>query len=266
SQPHPNYSRAETSNKLRHALNAAGPRTCAGIRVDLDGDQYCRDCQHWERVTSPIVLGMPRPTLLVGAQSTPGRNGQTLGEDPLAELRERFRLEGDGLCYYPPPTAAGPAPPIWVCGKLEVIAETRDLDNLNHGWLLAFTDRHGQSQSWAMPLKLLENRREYREVLRDRGLRLNGSAARELQLFLDVAKTEKRARCVDRVGWYHGAYVLPDGVIGSTGEEMLVLQTLDRQSEGYRQRGTLDSWRREIAGRCVGNSRLTVAVSAGFAA
>jgi uncharacterized protein (DUF927 family) len=46
----------------------------------------------------------------------------------------------------------------------------------------------------------------------------------------------------------------------------LVLQTLDRHSEGYRQAGTLEGWQTEIGARCVGNSRLLVAVSTGFAA
>ena len=89
---------------------------------------------------------------------------------------------------------------------------------------------------------------------------------RELQLYLEVYHAEARARCVDRVGWYEGAYVLPNEVIGDAGEERLVLQTLDHKSEGYRQAGTLEGWQQEIAAPCVGNSRLLVGVSTGFAA
>src|SRR5262249_45029839 len=150
----------------------------------------------------------------------------------------------------------------WVCAPLQVVAETRDVDSTNHGYLLAFDDRHGVPQQWAMPLELLEDRRQYRQVLRRLGLPMNGSAAKEMQLFFDVAKVDQRARCVDGVGWHGGAYVLPDGVIGELGGERLVLQTLDRWSEGYRQGGTLEGWRRHIAARCVGNSRLMLAVSA----
>jgi putative DNA primase/helicase len=59
STPYPRYSKDETAQKLRHALADAGPRTCTTIRLDLGGDPYCRDCQHWGKVKSPVVLGMP---------------------------------------------------------------------------------------------------------------------------------------------------------------------------------------------------------------
>jgi putative DNA primase/helicase len=54
------YTPEETTQKLEHALTAAGPRTCKDIRQVLGGEEYCRTCQHWGKVKSPIVLGMPR--------------------------------------------------------------------------------------------------------------------------------------------------------------------------------------------------------------
>ena len=56
---YPNYRPEETEEKLQHALEAAGPRTCQDVRENLNGEPYCKDCQHWERTTSPIVLGNP---------------------------------------------------------------------------------------------------------------------------------------------------------------------------------------------------------------
>jgi hypothetical protein len=182
-------------------------------------------------------------------------------------LRERFRVDDSGVWYAPPPDKEGKQPPeVWVCARLEIVAETRDESNNNHGHLLEFRDRHGHPQQWAMPLELLEDQREYRKVLRRFGLVMNSAARGELQLYLDVWRTKVRARCVDRVGWYGSAYVLPDTTLGKAEEERLVLQNLDRNSEGYHQAGTLAGWQTTIAARCVGNSRLLLVVSAGFAA
>jgi hypothetical protein len=57
SAPDPRYTHKETAQKLRHALQDAGPRTCATIRSELGGEEYCRKCSHWETITSPINLG-----------------------------------------------------------------------------------------------------------------------------------------------------------------------------------------------------------------
>ena len=87
-----------------------------------------------------------------------------------------------------------------------------DVQRINDGHLLEFHDRHGHPQRWAMPHELLEEQREYRKVLRRLGLSINSAARTEIQLYLEVWHAEARARCVDRVGWYEGAYVLPNEV------------------------------------------------------
>ena len=185
----------------------------------------------------------------------------------ISPQQQRFRVSEKGVWYKPDVDELGNQPnDIWVCDELRIVAAIRDLDNDNHGHLLAFRDRHGHPQEWAMPLELLEDQREYRKVLRRLGLRINGAAKAHLQLYLDIWHTDDVARCVDRVGWHNNAYVLPDTTLGDTGSERLVLQNLDRRSEGYRQSGTLESWKQAIAACCVGNSRLLLAVSTAFAA
>jgi len=186
---------------------------------------------------------------------------------PESPLRDRFRIDETGVWYTPPCDEEGNQPPdVWVCAPLHIVAATSDVDQRNHGHLLEFNDRHGHAKQWAMPLELLEEQKEYRKVLRSQGLKINSQALKHLQTYLDACDAEARARCVDRVGWYGAAYVLPDTTLGDTSEERLVLQTLDRHSEGYRLAGTLEGWQSEIAARCIGNSRLLVAVSTGFAA
>jgi replicative DNA helicase len=72
---YPRYSKDETARKLQHALADAGPRTCSTIRYDLGADVHCRDCQHWRKVKSPLVLGMPLPPKMIVSHGT--SNGTT---------------------------------------------------------------------------------------------------------------------------------------------------------------------------------------------
>jgi hypothetical protein len=60
SRPHPKYTAAETEEKLRQAMGAAGPSTCGFIENDLGQARYCSRCKHRGKIKSPIVLGMPK--------------------------------------------------------------------------------------------------------------------------------------------------------------------------------------------------------------
>ncbi|MEO5347130.1 MAG: DUF927 domain-containing protein, partial [Magnetococcus sp. YQC-9] len=108
---------------------------------------------------------------------------------------------------------------------------------------------------------------DLRGNLLSKGLGLSTSRkARDLLAdYLQRARPDAVARCVERVGWHGGAFVLPDRTIGENYERVL-LQTGDAEQSGFEQSGTLEDWQREVAARCAGNSRLVFAVSAAFAA
>jgi len=85
--------------------------------------------------------------------------------------------------------------------------------------------------------------------------------------YLASVKVRDRVRCVSRVGWHHAAvgsgFVLPDVTFSAGfGCPRLLLQTEQRRDTAYKSAGTREGWRREIGERCIGNSRLTFAVSA----
>jgi hypothetical protein len=101
-----------------------------------------------------------------------------------------FRTDDEGVWYTPPvpPDCELPlANPVWVCAPLHIIGATRDEANDNHGHALEFHDRHGVLQRWAMPLEYLEDKKEYRRVLRRRGLLMSTShqGTALLQLYLE---------------------------------------------------------------------------------
>jgi hypothetical protein len=72
SAPYPTYTQQETTQKLQHALRAAGPATCNRIRYDLGGESFCAGCVHWGKLASPIVLAMDDGVRLVhGSHGAP---------------------------------------------------------------------------------------------------------------------------------------------------------------------------------------------------
>ena len=56
SNPYPDYSYEETQAKIEHALEDSGPSKCSTIKKT--NSKFCKTCQHWGRIKSPIVLGM----------------------------------------------------------------------------------------------------------------------------------------------------------------------------------------------------------------
>lgn len=60
SRPYPKYSETETTEKLKQAMGAAGPATCAFIGGDLGCGHHCAECNHRGKIASPVVLGIPK--------------------------------------------------------------------------------------------------------------------------------------------------------------------------------------------------------------
>jgi hypothetical protein len=60
SKADPRYDRSEAQQKLEHALEAAGPRTCENIAKEL-GFEDCQRCPFRDQLTSPIELGRLHP-------------------------------------------------------------------------------------------------------------------------------------------------------------------------------------------------------------
>jgi uncharacterized protein (DUF927 family) len=85
--------------------------------------------------------------------------------------------------------------------------------------------------------------------------------------YLNRVRSPERARCVSRIGWHsEGIFVLPDQTYGPATSERVVFQSSGAFSHAYNSMGSLDDWKRKVAEPARGNSRLILAISAGFAA
>lgn len=195
---------------------------------------------------------------------------------PLPDLPEVFPY-GDGafvrrsggIFYSPPDDAKGNAQPDrWICGRLDVLAVTRDPAGLDWGRLLAWRDPDGGLHRWAAPLELLQgDGAEIRRELARRGLPIAaGRSAHDLlAAYIQAAPVKTRARCVDRLGWIGGAFVLPDEVIGEAdgGEEVVFQGRMVEAAHAIA--GSVDDWRGTVAALALGNSRAVFTIGAALA-
>ncbi|MCP3019627.1 DUF927 domain-containing protein [Cupriavidus basilensis] len=183
--------------------------------------------------------------------------------------RPWFDVDGKGVWYHGFSDQGDPLPPYWVCSRLDVEAKTRDEHNGEWGFLLVANDADGHPKQWAMPARMLAgDGTEYRATLLSMGVNIApGSKAKNLlTTYIQTAATETRARCTDRIGWHGSAFVLPDRTIGEAEGERVLFQSAAGVVSQFKQRGTLDDWKTQVAAACVGNTRLTFCASAGFAA
>ena len=179
----------------------------------------------------------------------------------------RFHLNDGGLYYFGKNDAGNDAPPLWICSKLQITAVTRDAKNEAWGRLLEFDDLDGVHHTWAMPMDLLSGMgNEYRSTLLAMGLQISTmtKARNLLTQYIQTAKVEARARCVERTGWHDGSFVMPNKTIGNQ-QEKIIFQSAANTQSTFKQKGTLAAWQENIAKPCAGNSRLVFAISAAFA-
>jgi uncharacterized protein (DUF927 family) len=154
-----------------------------------------------------------------------------------------------------------------ICSPLFIEADTRNARGEGWGRLLVFYDREGREKSWVMPLAYLAgNRTKYREKLLDMGLRIapGKEAATWLHIYLHDQPKEI-ALSVDRVGWADDSFVFPDKTFSAQVGRRIYLQA-SGVNNLLQTSGTLSQWRQSIGQYCIGNSHLTFAVSAAFAA
>ena len=174
--------------------------------------------------------------------------------------------------YWQEPFAedAEPKAPVRLCSPLTIVAETRDSAQSEWGRLLLWQDNDEHQHTWACPVELLvssDSADLRRELARD-GLPFitsNGKARQKLVDYLMTFKPQspERVRCVTKTGWHEGRYVLTSKAFGKTAGEGVIYQGVT--SGDFSSAGTLADWKREVASRAVGNSRILFAISCAFA-
>lgn len=202
------------------------------------------------------------------AQSgTPMASGTTAA-DP-APAKPHFDVDARGVWFVGTDKEGNPMRPQWVCASLEVLARVRDPSNRGWGKLVQFSDPDNVTHREIIADELLSgDGSELERKLRGWGLQIAPKRRNSLLEYLITSRPKQRARVTSRTGWHEGepgqVFVLPDRSFGDAGEVWL-FDDAGQPTSSFKQRGTIEEWRREVAARCVGNSRLVFAVSLAFA-
>ncbi len=180
----------------------------------------------------------------------------------------RFEVTDKGVSYIGANDKDGnPRSPVWICSPLHIVAITRDDKSSEWGRLLEWRDRDGMCHQWAMPNALLQGDGvDVRRELAREGIAISPlKAARELlAIYLQVWPVDARARCVDRLGWNGGVYVLPGEVVGHNGETV-VFQNSNLIEPAYAVSGTVAEWKTNLADLARGNSRVVFSICTALA-
>ncbi len=202
----------------------------------------------------------------------PQSAGDTRGSDAPAGEAPSIRTSGGILEMRPNGLfKISEGAPLPVSGPFEVMSQTRDDESSAWGLMLRFRDFDGALQHMVIRRDLFAgDGGDLRNQLARRGLYVNPSHGTRglLAEYLSRVSTDRRARIVTRTGWHRidgvPVFVLPDRTFGTPSVEV-VYQPAIHDASLFNAMGTVADWQASVAARCVGNSRLLLAVSAAFA-
>ncbi|MFM2057600.1 MAG: hypothetical protein RLY71_1985 [Pseudomonadota bacterium] len=182
-------------------------------------------------------------------------------------LREQTGDQSAGVYFIGTDKDGNERAPLWLCAPLRVVAMTRGAKSGDWGRLLEWRDDDGIPHRWAMPMELLSgDGLDVRRELVRQGLKVGHTkGARELlNAYLHVWPVSERARCVERLGWFGGVYVLPDEAIGADAE-IVVFQSTHAMEPAMESAGTVADWRETAAALARDNSRMMFAICCALA-
>lgn len=153
----------------------------------------------------------------------------------------------------------------WIGSPIHAAAMTHDEHGSSHGLLLKYIDPQGRWKTWAAPMALLAGGGDelMRELLNN-GFRFDLRKKNLFQQWMMNRRPSKQITAATCTGWSRDekAFVLPARTIGN---QKISFQSEHAAPDTYKEAGTLESWRANIAALCIGNPVLMLAVSTAFA-
>jgi len=163
----------------------------------------------------------------------------------------------------------------FVCAPLEITHQCRDARG--EGWqrLATFQDHDGRRRRVLVPDDMLEgDGAALARLLRTHGLFIGDNKGGLLKMYVNRSRPPARARLTARIGWHEGvdepgrwSYILGGDAdpLAPDGAELWLHQANGSGHAQFKQAGSLEDWRANVAALAVGNSRLIFALSAAFA-
>ena len=176
-----------------------------------------------------------------------------------------FRMEPDGL-WYDQPLQNGGLAPTRLAAAFEVLGEARDADGGGWAVVLRFCDRDGREHTIPVSrARLASGAAEVRAELADAGLIVSPARGKadKFAIALAEVKATRRMTLAHATGWCGDRFVIPGRPIGASGGEP-ILFVGEPGALHYRQAGSLEAWRADVAAKAEENALLTFALSLAF--
>jgi putative DNA primase/helicase len=178
-------------------------------------------------------------------------------------IPEGFQLTEDGLLYYDESIKEYAT----VSGHIEVVAHTEDHGSELTGKLVKFVTHCGETKQLRLHNNMIiKDGDAIHQILAGKGLFVSTRkrAKNKLSEYINASNPKQHAKIIKVSGWHENNYITENGVIGEQPKELLIFQP-DSEPTAVGTKGTLQDWTDNVGKMCIGNSRLILAVSAGFA-
>ena len=178
-----------------------------------------------------------------------------------------YRLDAEGLFFHEAGKEDSAGRDVRLSDRFEVLGEARESGGGGWAVVIRFQDRDGRSKTEIVRRADLAGQAgEVRARLAGEGLFIDprrGRADRFAHFLAEVAHT-CRITLAERTGWVDASrFALPAGAIGGPEAEP-VLFTGTAAALHYGAKGSLDTWKAEIASRANGNRLLAFVLSLAF--
>jgi putative DNA primase/helicase len=259
---HDGYSEEETEAKIRHVIQKKyGPATCEYISKQGFTGCPTGGC----RLPSGYITKSPAGLMSWSKQSSPSADGD---EYQVGE----FTVNKHGV-FYNKPSKDGSVQKIRISSRIDVIARTRSVNGDRWGSLLMLTDPDGTTKKWAFSSSMLSgNGDDLRKVILGMGGMIEAGVLERNKFtsYLSSCMPSGRALAVTQPGWHQAGdqkvYVTKDRAIGKTDLQIVLQSANPKAFEIFDKGGSVEDWNTHVGSRCIGNSRLVMAVSAALSA
>lgn len=245
----------EAAQAVRKAALAAGAEGAAIVQLpaSLPAAWDCAD---------PFQPGFAQADLLalIGAALDAASTGRL-------ETPPGYTLDADGLYWLEPGKDGADARAVRLSDPFDIMGEARDGEGGDWGLLIRFRDRDGvEKRKTVKRAALASDAGAVRAELAGAGMLIlsaTGQSDRFIR-FLRAVTHSARLTLAERTGWVDASrFVLPHAIIAPPGAESVHFDGT-ASALHYREKGSLDSWKRDLAALASGNSLLTFAISLAF--
>jgi putative DNA primase/helicase len=153
----------------------------------------------------------------------------------------------------------------FIGNHIEAVAYVKNPEGAGTGILLEFRTQRHELQRLLIPrTALVGDGLEALRAIVDRGYYYNLDCKKQLigYLFGLGGDVDKLYTIADKTGWVNGSFLTPAKTYG---DGNLRFRDPEPDNNMTQIEGTLDGWKREVAAKCSGNSRLLFSLGAAFA-